>query len=118
MKRVSYSSSFLKLAGALGLVAVLWGASAQEAGAVRERGTAGTRDRDLWCRNQHATCLNDGYQSCDRGFPTDTPGATRCYEGVQLACDNSFGSDSTCKTQARTAPTRPIPTRPRAPVNR
>lgn len=116
MTRLSFLSSALKAAGAIALVAALWGISAHEAGAARERGAAGSRERNLWCQSQEAHCLLNGIQGCDRSHPDDASAAEGCYEGVEAACRASFGTGSDCRTTVRGV--RPLPTGPRAPVSR
>lgn len=118
MARESLQAQMLRLAGAVGAAAAIALALAPpHAGAERPRGAANSADRTLWCRGQLSICLNNGFQSCDQAHPSDTSAASTCYEGVQIACDRSFGSASDCRTQARTPLRASILTAPRAPVS-
>ena len=67
----------------------------------RPRGGADTPEREVWCRGQTAICKSDGVVACDRKFPKDPTAAAVCYDGVEGACEKSFGRNGYCRSIER-----------------
>lgn len=107
----------LSLPGALLAVLAVFAFIPQSADAARDRGTANSTARSVWCNGNLAACAARGYDVCDERNPTDIDAAELCYEGVVRACNGAFGGASNCRSLPRSAPVRPLPT-PRVPPTR